>query len=197
MAEDKVAGVVNDFIPCLFATVSSLSFSLPSSRHLTFCTSCCSCEDQEVMLKIVAISSRHRCNFGRCCAIISVDESYNHLNWSEQVGLKMFSVLATVCMLISLFGIYAVAAAATSRRRKEIAIRKVVGQKRVTISACFLRIYLTGNSHRSCGTSAGLSCYESLAARIRLQHEHPMVVVRWSDCWCYHPEICLPCLCKY
>mgnify|MGYP000908422616 FL=1 len=73
--------------------------------------------------------------------LIPVDELYNHLNWSDQVGLKMFSVLATVCMLISLFGIYAVAAAATSRRRKEIAIRKVVGAEAGNIIRMFLREY--------------------------------------------------------
>ena len=53
----------------------------------------------------------------------------------------MFSVLATVCMLISLFGIYAVAAAATSRRRKEIAIRKVVGAEAGNIIRMFFREY--------------------------------------------------------
>jgi len=54
-------------------------------------------------------------------------EMYDRLNQSEQAGLKLFSVLATVCLLISLFGIYAVATASTQRRRKEIAIRKVFG----------------------------------------------------------------------
>ena len=70
-----------------------------------------------------------------------VDELYDHLNWSEQVGLKLFSLLATVCMLISLFGIYAVVIAATSRRRKEIAIRKVVGAEAGNIIRMFFREY--------------------------------------------------------
>ena len=53
----------------------------------------------------------------------------------------MFSVLAVVCLLISLFGIYAVAAAASRRRRKEIAIRKVVGAEVNSIVRMFFREY--------------------------------------------------------
>jgi putative ABC transport system permease protein len=56
-----------------------------------------------------------------------VEELYDRLNYSEKARLKMFSVLATVSLLISLFGIYAVATASTRRRRKEIAVRKVFG----------------------------------------------------------------------
>ena len=74
-------------------------------------------------------------------SLTSVSELYNRLNQSEQVGLKMFSVLAIVCLLISLFGIYAVAAATTRRRRKEIAIRKVVGAEVGTIVRMFFREY--------------------------------------------------------
>lgn len=70
-----------------------------------------------------------------------LDELYDRLNYSEQVGLKLFSVLAGVCLLISLFGIYAVATAATQRRRKEIAIRKIVGAKVADIISMFFREY--------------------------------------------------------
>jgi putative ABC transport system permease protein len=68
-----------------------------------------------------------------------LDELYDRLNHSEQVGLQLFTVLATVCLLISLFGIYAVATAATQRRRKEIAIRKVVGAEVSDIVRMFFR----------------------------------------------------------
>lgn len=66
---------------------------------------------------------------------------YDRLNYSEQAGLKMFSVLAIVCLLISLFGIYAVASAATQRRRKEVAVRKVVGARVGDIIRMFFREY--------------------------------------------------------
>lgn len=67
---------------------------------------------------------------------------YDRLNYSEEAGLKLFSVLAAVCLLISIFGIYAVATAATLRRRKEIAIRKVMGADFMTILRMFFREYL-------------------------------------------------------
>lgn len=66
---------------------------------------------------------------------------YDKLNSSEQAGLKLFSVLAAVCLLISMFGIHAVATAATLRRRKEIAIRKVVGAEFGDIIRMFFREY--------------------------------------------------------
>lgn len=66
---------------------------------------------------------------------------YDQLNQSEIVGLKIFSFLAFACLLISLFGIYAVATASTKRRRKEIAIRKVVGSKASEIILLFFREY--------------------------------------------------------
>lgn len=56
--------------------------------------------------------------------------------------MKMFSILATVCLLISLFGIYAIATASTQRRRKEIAIRKVMGAKVSDIVRIFFREYI-------------------------------------------------------
>ncbi|WP_297904534.1 ABC transporter permease [uncultured Parabacteroides sp.] len=67
---------------------------------------------------------------------------YDQLNQSETVGLKIFSFLAFACLLISLFGIYAVATASTKRRRKEIAIRKVVGSKASEIILLFFREYM-------------------------------------------------------
>lgn len=69
-------------------------------------------------------------------------ELYDRLNESEQVGLKMFSVLATVCLGISLIGIYAVATAATRRRRKEIAVRKIAGAQASHIVGLFFRNHL-------------------------------------------------------
>jgi putative ABC transport system permease protein len=71
----------------------------------------------------------------------TLDDLYNRLNYSEQAGLKLFSVLTTVCLLISLSGIYAVAASSTRSRRKEIAIRKIVGAEAGKIVGMFFREY--------------------------------------------------------
>ena len=73
--------------------------------------------------------------------LTSLGELYSNFNQSEQAGLQLFSILAILCMLISLFGIYAVATASTQRRRKEIAIRKIVGAKVKDIIHMFFREY--------------------------------------------------------
>ena len=71
-----------------------------------------------------------------------VQDLYDELNSSEQIGLKVFSVLAIVCLLISLFGVYAVALASTQRRRKEIAIRKAMGAEAKDIIYIFSKEYI-------------------------------------------------------
>ena len=70
-----------------------------------------------------------------------IGELYDRFNQPEQAGLKMFSVLAAVCLLVSLFGIYAIATASTLRRRREIAVRKVVGAGAGDIVRMFFREY--------------------------------------------------------
>jgi len=74
--------------------------------------------------------------------LTTLDDLYDSFNHSEQIGLQVFSILATVCLLISLFGIYAVAVASTQRRRKEIAIRKVSGAEVGDIIRIFFREYI-------------------------------------------------------
>lgn len=73
--------------------------------------------------------------------VMTLGEVYDSFNHSEQTGFKIFSVLATACLMISLFGIYAVATASTQRRRKEIAVRKIVGANVDNIVDMFFREY--------------------------------------------------------
>lgn len=73
---------------------------------------------------------------------LEVSELYDRLNDSEQTGLKLLFVLSIVCLLISVFGVYAVATATMKRRRKEIAIRKVVGADTEHIIYLFFRYYI-------------------------------------------------------
>ena len=73
---------------------------------------------------------------------LEVSELYDRLNDSEQTGLKLLFVLSVVCLLISVFGVYAVATATMKRRRKEIAIRKVVGADTGDIIYLFFRHYI-------------------------------------------------------
>ena len=73
--------------------------------------------------------------------VTPVGALYDALNQSETIGLRIFSFLALACLLIALFGIYAAASAATKRRRREIAIRKVVGAGTGSILLLFIREY--------------------------------------------------------
>lgn len=98
-------------------------------------------QEQEAIQRINAILPKIEASFVDVHPI-PLSEMYDRLNYSEQVGLKMFTVLATVCLLISLFGIYAVATAATQRRRKEIAIRKVMGAEVSSIVRMFFSEYV-------------------------------------------------------
>ncbi|MDR0393822.1 MAG: ABC transporter permease [Tannerella sp.] len=139
MQEYEVVGVVNDFH----------SLSLRSRIHPTIFRT-----GLENIWYIRVVPGQEREVIQRISAILPdidisltdirltlLDELYNRLNYSEQTGLKLFSVLAAVCLSISLFGIYAVTTAATQRRRKEIAVRKIVGAEVKDIIRMFFREY--------------------------------------------------------
>lgn len=70
-----------------------------------------------------------------------VNKLYEDLNQSEIVGLRIFSFLALVCLMISLFGIFSVIETSTKRKRKEIAVRKVLGAKVYDIVRLFVKEY--------------------------------------------------------
>jgi putative ABC transport system permease protein len=74
--------------------------------------------------------------------LLKVSELYDRLNDSEQTGLKLLFILSVVCLLISIFGVYAVATATMKRRRREIAIRKVAGADTGHIIYLFFRHYI-------------------------------------------------------
>jgi putative ABC transport system permease protein len=71
-----------------------------------------------------------------------LDDEYASFNRSEQAMRSVFGIMAIVCLLISAFGIYSMASLSTLHRRKEIAIRKVMGAEAVDISVMFFREYL-------------------------------------------------------
>lgn len=141
MDEYEVAGVVRNFHTLSLRNQIHPTFFIPSPRlsnilYLRVVPG----QEQETIQKISGILPDMDASLVES-RLSPVGDLYDRLNQSEQVGLKMFSVLATVCLLISLFGIYAVAAATTRRRRKEIAIRKVVGAEVGTIVRMFFREY--------------------------------------------------------
>lgn len=141
MAEYEIAGVVQNFhtlslrnrIQPIFFVFNDFPFN---NLYIRVAPG----QEQEVIKKITEILPGIDPSMADA-VLTPVSDLYAELNRPEQVGFEMFSVLAIVCLLISLFGIYAVAVAATRRRRKEIAIRKVVGAEMGSIIHLFFREY--------------------------------------------------------
>ena len=55
---------------------------------------------------------------------------------------NVFTFFATVCLIITLLGIYAAISQDTERRQKEVAIRKINGASLKNISYLFMKFYL-------------------------------------------------------
>lgn len=141
MEEYEVAGVVNDFHTLSLRNRIQPTIFRPSPETFNILyIRVAPGQEREAIQRITAILLGIDATLADA-RLTPIGELYDRLNRSEQAGLKMFSVLATVCLLISLFGIYAVAAAATRRRRKEIAIRKIVGAEVSNIIRMFFREY--------------------------------------------------------
>ncbi len=74
--------------------------------------------------------------------VADAEKSYEGQLKSENLLLKLLSVEAVVCILISIFGIYSFVTLTCERRRKEIAIRKVNGARVGDILLIFLKEYM-------------------------------------------------------
>ena len=144
----RVVGVVNDFHTLslrsrIYPTIFRYEFPSATARiaqNNIMYIGVTPGQEQEAIRKITAILPGVDPSFADL-RLTTVSGLYDQLNYSEQAGLKLFSVLAIVCLFISLFGVYAVAAAATQRRRKEVAIRKIVGAEAGNIVRMFFREY--------------------------------------------------------
>lgn len=73
---------------------------------------------------------------------MTVNDWLNQLTRTENASLRLFSLLAALCVLISIFGIYSVSSSHMQQRKKEIAIRKVTGASSTEIIYMFLRKYV-------------------------------------------------------
>ena len=142
MQELEVAGVVKNFhtLSLRSRIYPTIFKQYPSPMGTFVYIRSASGQEKEVIRRVSEILPDIDANFANVNPT-PVNELYDRLNHSEQTGLKLFSIMATVCLLISLFGIYAVAVASSQRRRKEIAIRKVFGSKVVDIIRMFFREY--------------------------------------------------------
>ena len=145
--EYEVVGVVNDFHTLSLRSHIHPTIFRPSWSNARMVSDnilyihVVSGQEQETIRRITAILPSVDASLTDV-HLTTLNELYDRFNRSEQAGLKLFSVLATVCLMISLFGIYAVAVTSTQRRRKEIAIRKVFGAKVSDIVRMFFREHI-------------------------------------------------------
>lgn len=75
-------------------------------------------------------------------AVRSMREVLRKLSTSEDASLRLFTLLALFCTLISIFGLYSISSSNMEQRRREIAVRKVMGAAPRTIIGMFFREYL-------------------------------------------------------
>ncbi len=142
MADYEIAGVVKDFHALSFRSEIRPMVFMPAPYlfNIMYIRTERGCESQVIQKINTIIKSLDSSLVD--VKITPVAEVYERLNSSEQIGLKLFSILALVCLLISLFAVYAVALTSTLRRRKEIAVRKVAGAKIIDIIVLFFKEYI-------------------------------------------------------
>ena len=74
--------------------------------------------------------------------VMPMQHLYSELNKSEQVGTNLFSILTFVSFAISLVGVNAIAIISARKRRKEIAVRRVMGASEPGIVAFLMKEYV-------------------------------------------------------
>ena len=77
------------------------------------------------------------------CEVETFNSILQKLSTSEDASLQLFSCLAILCTLISIFGLYSISSSNMEQRRKEIAIRKVMGASSQTIVEMFFKEYMS------------------------------------------------------
>ncbi len=107
---------------------------------------------------------------------VSLNDKLDELNKSETATFRLFIILAVLCMLISLFGIFSISSSTIQQRRKEIAIRKVMGASRGEIIGMFFREYTV------------LVCLSGVVA-FPLAY---FAMSKWLEQYAYHISIGIP-----
>lgn len=74
--------------------------------------------------------------------IHTVDEVFKTLHKSEYASFHLFTLLAILSVIISLFGIYSISYSTIQRRRKEIAVRKIMGGSTKVVMMMIIKEYV-------------------------------------------------------
>ncbi|MDR1055049.1 MAG: ABC transporter permease [Prevotellaceae bacterium] len=71
-----------------------------------------------------------------------MEDTFNNFSKYETFTMKFISVIAFTCLIISLFGIYSLTLYSMQRRKREVAIRKIMGASVSDIVGMFFKEYL-------------------------------------------------------
>ena len=99
--------------------------------------------EEELIKAIDHLAKKHEWNpedsMNKAPQLLS--DKMKNLNKSETATFRLFAILTMLCVLISLFGIFAISSTTIVQRRKEIAIRKVMGATAREVVELFFREY--------------------------------------------------------
>lgn len=100
-------------------------------------------ENEQAAIKAIqTVFKKHKEEGDTVPKIQTMTDIFKQLSKSEDASLQLFSLLAILCTLISIFGLYSISSSNITQRRKEVAIRKVAGASSQTIIKMFFREYL-------------------------------------------------------
>ena len=128
--ELEIVGVVKNFqAASLRNPILPAIITLDGSKWNSYCYYArVKPENEQAAIKTIrTVFEKHKEEGDTTPKIQTMTDVFNQLNKSEDASLQLFSLLAILCTLISIFGIYSVSSSNIAQRRKEVAVRKVMG----------------------------------------------------------------------
>lgn len=144
-SETEIIGVIKDFQTTGFRNSAlPLIMLLRSDHYEGYCYYARVTPGNEKLAiqKIEEAFKKHTNSLDPVPEISTMNEIFERLNKSENASFQLFCVLAILSVLISLFGIYSISESNIYRRRKEIAVHKIMGGTTRDVTTMLLREYV-------------------------------------------------------
>lgn len=140
----EIIGVVRDFYSCGMKQRIVPNIIIQNARfmrHFHYLKVMDGTE-LECLAAIEHIAQKHKWAYDkRNTEPILLKDKFNDLNKSEDSSFRLFFILTVVTLIVSLIGLYAITMTALEHRRKEIAMRKIMGARLFSIIIMFAREY--------------------------------------------------------
>lgn len=140
----EIIGVVRDYYYCGMKQRIGPNIIMQNSRFMQsfHYLKVMKGTELECLAAIDRIAQKHKWAYDkRNTSPILLKDKFNDLNKSEISSFRLFFALTVVTLIVSLIGLYAITMTALEHRRKEIAIRKIMGGGVFTIIVMFVREY--------------------------------------------------------